>query len=120
MGHRVLGNGAYRAMRRVVFMAGVVHLADMVRHTLSGAVKAAGVDRLAQRLLVHHRFVVLHCHTGRRRVRFRPVNAVEGGYMTFDREMIEFLEQSADLKGQGFQCWLLSINPCGREGPSGE
>ena len=34
--------------------------------------------------------------------------------MTFDREMIEFLEQSAHLKGQGFQCWLLSVHPCGR------
>ncbi|AWZ22774.1 Hypothetical protein RAK1035_4119 (plasmid) [Roseovarius sp. AK1035] len=29
--------------------------------------------------------------------------------MAFDREMIEFLEQPADLKGQFFQCWLLSI-----------
>ena len=79
MGHRVLGNGPCRAMRRVVFMAGVVHAADMVRHTLTGAVKAAGGDRLAQRLLAYHRFVILHCHACRGRVRFGPVHAVEGG-----------------------------------------
>ena len=82
----------------------MVHLADVVRKLLSGAMKTAVFDRSAQGLLVHHGFVISHGHTRRGRVRFGSVNAVKHCQMAFDSEMIEFLEQPADLEGHSLHC----------------